>query len=142
VPQVYVNFTTAPYSAPQLALVEFDRVFVAAKGSVQLSFTLPPRAYAIVNASAAATFGQNMAVPPEQVSRYASGAAFGLGRDFSAEAAKAGVGPIGWEDMWVVPGGSTVRVFVGSGQPGFGAPGVAGQFAVPGQVINLASCAV
>lgn len=138
--QVYVQLVDDDaYPAPRLALAEFDRVWVPAKAGTQLSFTLPPARLARVNASAAKTFGQDFATHSEEV---LSGKAFGLTRDLHAEAARVGAGPIGWDDLWaVLPG--TVTLWVGSGQPDTGAPGVRGTFAVPGTgPVNLAQCAV
>jgi hypothetical protein len=141
--QVYVQLPDdAAYPAPRLALVEFDRVWVPAQAGTQLSFTLPPRAVARVNASAAATFGQDFALARTNPDDALSGRAYGLARDYHAESLAAGGGPIGWDDMWaVLPG--TVTLWVGSGQPGTGAPGVRGTFTVPGTgPVNLAQCTV
>ena len=122
-----------------------DRVELAPGGSAALTFTLPPRALAVVNGSAAATFGQNFSVPADAVQSVLSGTAFGLARDFTAEAAAAGAGAIGWDDMWALPNGAEYELWVGGGQPGFGAPGAAGSFTTAGTLgtfENLAECLV
>lgn len=140
--QLYVSFDAsarapeAPYPAPQLALAGFERVFVAAGGEASVAFTLPPRSYARVNGTAVQSFGQDFAAGGPDV---ASGAAFGLDIDHTAAAAAAGKGAIGWDDLWaIVPG--LVTVWVGSGQPGFGAAGLQTSFVVGGALTNLAAC--
>ena len=130
--QLYLTFDAAArvpdaaYPAPQVALAGFERVFVAAGGQLEVTLALAPQSYARVNGTAAASFGQDFS---------SSSADFGLGVDYAETSAKA----IGWDDLWaLVPG--TVSVWVGSGQPGFGAPGVATSFVVGPQLTNLAAC--
>ena len=104
--QLYLNLSAsaaaglpAGWVSPRWWLAEFDRVSVGAGGSVGLAFTLPPRALAVVNGSAAATFGQDFAITgADDAQAVLSGAAFGLGRDYAAEAAALGAGAIGWDD--------------------------------------------
>ena len=59
--QVYVRVRGAPRVAPLLSLTAFERVTLAAGGGAQtaVSFTLPPRAFAVVDGDASST------VPPE-----------------------------------------------------------------------------
>lgn len=74
-----------------------------------------------------------------------SGAAFGLARDYASEAAAAGAGAIGWDDMFALPNGAAYELWVGGGQPCFGAPGAAGGFTTAGELgtfTNLAECLV
>lgn len=141
--QVYILLSAnEDYPAPRVALMEFEREWVPAKSGSQLTFTLPPRALARVNASAAASFGQDFAMTRTRHDDALSGRAFGLTRDYHAEAAAAGAGPIGWDDMFaIVPG--TASVWVGSGQPGTGVAGAQASFVIPGSTItNLAQCAI
>jgi beta-glucosidase-like glycosyl hydrolase len=150
--QVYISYPQGAGSVPGASpvairtLVEFERVLVAAGTSLTLPFTLTPNALALVNASAAADFGQDFAMAgPEKQARALSGEAYGLTTDYHAlaNAQYGGQVPIGWDDMMFVPGGQTVSVWVGSGQPGTGAAGIAGSFTLSGAVgsaTNLAVC--
>ena len=98
-----------------------------------------------MNGSAAATFGQDFSVSAEAAPAVLSGAAFGLTRDFASEAAAAGAGAIGWDDLFALPNGAAYELWVGGGQPGFGAPGVAGGFTTAGALgafTNLAECLI
>ena len=143
--QVYLSWDAssrqpgATYPAPQVALAEFDRVYVPAGGSAQVTFTLQPGSLARVNASAAASFGQNFALSQAQHADVMSGRAFGLTKDYHSASLAAGGRPIGWDDMWGLVAGQ-VTVWVGSGQPG-NAAGVTGTFTLGGSgVTNLAEC--
>ena len=98
-----------------------------------VTFLLPPRALAVVNASAAETFGVD----------FTAAAGPDLGRDWAKEAADAGAGAIGWDDMWLIPNGASYTLWIGGGQPGFGAAGVSATFVTagePGTYTNLAAC--
>lgn len=144
--QAYVSFDASagaggPYPAPRLALAGFERIFVRAGEAANVTLIIAPRSLARVNASATATFGQDFSGSdsPTAAARAASGAAYGV-EGYAAAAAASGRGPIGWDDLWaVVPG--VVRVWVGSGQPGFGAPGDEVEFLLGGDApVNLATC--
>lgn len=138
--QVYVSIDNQDDPlAPLVSLAAFERVFVAAGATTTLNFTIAPRNYAAVNESAAATFGQQFAVPDEEFGSVVSGSAFGLSRDYHTEAISNGAGPIGWDDMFQVRPGA-VRIWVGSGQQGY-APGILGETIISGsQPVNLAEC--
>lgn len=144
--QVYVSWgagggAAGGYAPPTRSLAEFERVYVSSGGSVRVSLTLPPRAFALVNASAAETFGGDFALSdPGAQEEVRSGRAFGLGVDYSAG------GAIGWDDLFLIPTGAPVTLFIGSGQPGDSTvPGmtttVTFEEGEVGGAVNLATCA-
>ena len=110
-----------------------------------LNFTLTSRSLALVNSSTAANFGQDfsMSGPSSQASAL-SGAAFGVDKNYH-EAARLKGNTIGWNDMFFLPTGVPIRIWVGSSQPGGQGPGtegVEGEISLAGTVggVNLASC--
>lgn len=149
--QVYLSYAEANVpmaAAPAIrSLVEFERVFVPAGQSVYVNFTIPYRALALVNSSAAATFGQDFALHgTEEQENALHGRAFGLDTDYYALSQDKYNGQvnIGWDDMFIIPQGVPVSVYIGNGQPGYASTqgleillNIAGP---SGTGINLAQC--
>lgn len=149
VAQIYISYPSQPSgsaSPPIVSLAEFDRVWVPAGGLLFLNFTLTPHSLALVNASTASTFGQDfsMSNPSSQESAL-SGAAFGVDRNYH-EAALVKETSIGWDDMFFLPTGVPIRIWVGNSQPGQQGPGSEGVEGVvslagsTGEGVNLATC--
>ena len=146
--QIYVSYPSPPVGSdtpPLVSLAEFDRVFVPAGGLMLLNFTLTPRSLALVNSTSASNFGQDfsMSGPSSQASAL-SGAAFGVDKNYH-EAARLKGNNIGWDDLFFLPTGVPIRIWVGSSQPGGQGPGTEGVEGVislsgTGGGVNLASC--
>ena len=74
-----------------------------------------------------------------------SGAAFGVDRNYH-EAALVKETSIGWDDMFFLPTGVPIRIWVGNSQPGQQGPGSEGVEGVislagsTGEGVNLATC--